>query len=625
MITRSIRWLIILTAVIMLAGVGTAQAQEWWNEQWQFRRKLSFDASPTGADVKSNLAELPVLVRLHTGNFNFANCSDSGEDIRFVSADDKSLLKHHIEKFDPIDEIGYIWVRMPKLSGGAVQDFIWMYYGNRNAVGGQDSAGTFEAGHAAVFHLAELEGAPKDASAYNNHVGRFQGGQGLPSVIGNGVTLSGAGDHLVIPASPSLDFTKGFTFSAWLRIQQDQDNAMVFARQSVEGEGIFIFIEGTRACFKIVAADGQTYRTQECMDLSLGSWHHIAFTAASKGRMSTYLDGLELFYINLSATLPKLEGDLFIGESPDGGSSFVGDLDEIRISNLARSYDWLRASFKSQGPDNLLAQVGVEEIGGGSGLPVFYLATVMKNITLDGWMVIGCLAVLGMASWVVFASKAAMLYAVEKENKAFKSTYQEMPDPVAFQNNGEEYDQSTLYRVFASGYDALKRCLEKNGNGVKASGLNDNKSKNGDHSAQPNENLVTADINESKPLDSRATKTIKAALEKGFIEESERLNAWLVILTMGISGGPFLGLLGTVWGVMNTFAAMAEAGEANIMAIAPGVASALSTTVIGLIVAIPALFGYNYLTGKIKSITAEMMIIVDQLSVNIEEIYGASK
>ena len=89
--------------------------------------------------------------------------------------------------------------------------------------------------------------------------------------------------------------------------------------------------------------------------------------------------------------------------------------------------------------------------------------------------------------------------------------------------------------------------------------------------------------------------------------------------------GLFLGLLGTVWGVMNTFAAMAEAGEANIMAIAPGVASALSTTVVGLIVAIPALFGYNYLVGKIKSITAEMMIIVDQLSVNIEEIYGASK
>jgi biopolymer transport protein ExbB len=61
------------------------------------------------------------------------------------------------------------------------------------------------------------------------------------------------------------------------------------------------------------------------------------------------------------------------------------------------------------------------------------------------------------------------------------------------------------------------------------------------------------------------------------------------------------------------------------MAIAPGVASALSTTVIGLMVAIPALFAYNYLTGKIKGITAEMMITVEQFSINVDELYGAAK
>jgi biopolymer transport protein ExbB len=114
----------------------------------------------------------------------------------------------------------------------------------------------------------------------------------------------------------------------------------------------------------------------------------------------------------------------------------------------------------------------------------------------------------------------------------------------------------------------------------------------------------------------------KASLERGFIEETQRFNAWLVLLTLAITGGPFLGLLGTVWGVMNTFAAMAEAGEANIMAIAPGVASALSTTVIGLIVAIPALFSYNYLTGKIKNMTANLTIFIDQYTVKVDQAYG---
>ena len=73
---------------------------------------------------------------------------------------------------------------------------------------------------------------------------------------------------------------------------------------------------------------------------------------------------------------------------------------------------------------------------------------------------------------------------------------------------------------------------------------------------------------------------------------------------------------------MNTFAAMAAAGEANIMAIAPGIASALATTVVGLLVAIPALFTYNYLTGKIKNLSAEMSIFIHQFALRIDEEHG---
>jgi biopolymer transport protein ExbB len=91
---------------------------------------------------------------------------------------------------------------------------------------------------------------------------------------------------------------------------------------------------------------------------------------------------------------------------------------------------------------------------------------------------------------------------------------------------------------------------------------------------------------------------------------------------MSITGGPFLGLLGTVWGVMNTFAGMAEAGEANLMAIAPGVASALACTLAGLVVAIPALFSYNYLTSQIKNLNADMAVFLDQFSLKLEGTYG---
>jgi biopolymer transport protein ExbB len=98
------------------------------------------------------------------------------------------------------------------------------------------------------------------------------------------------------------------------------------------------------------------------------------------------------------------------------------------------------------------------------------------------------------------------------------------------------------------------------------------------------------------------------------------MNRSMVLLTIAISGGPFLGLLGTVIGVMITFAAVAAAGDVNINAIAPGISAALLATVAGLAVAIPALFGYNYFVTRIRESTVDMQVFVDELITRIGEI-----
>ena len=97
------------------------------------------------------------------------------------------------------------------------------------------------------------------------------------------------------------------------------------------------------------------------------------------------------------------------------------------------------------------------------------------------------------------------------------------------------------------------------------------------------------------------------------------LVASLVLLTIAISGGPFIGLLGTVIGVMITFAGVAAAGDVNINAIAPGISAALAATVAGLGVAIPALFGYNYLVTRNKDTSAQMYVFVDSLVTRMAE------
>ena len=122
-------------------------------------------------------------------------------------------------------------------------------------------------------------------------------------------------------------------------------------------------------------------------------------------------------------------------------------------------------------------------------------------------------------------------------------------------------------------------------------------------------------------LSPQAIQSIRAVLDSGFVRESQRLNRLMVMLTIAISGGPFLGLLGTVVGVMITFAAIAASGDVNVNAIAPGIAAALVATVAGLGVAIPSLFAYNYLTIRIKDVSSEMQVFVDEFITRIAESY----
>lgn len=593
--------LMILGAVaLLLPSLPALAADGWWNDGWQYRKKITFDTTPTGADIGENLSDMPVLVRLHSGNFNFTNAREDGGDIRFVAADDATLLKHHIERIDTFDEIALIWVKLPRLPGNSDQGFMYLYYGNRDAMGGQDPGGTFPMFQAAAFHLGEVDGVPRDASPNKNNAALFAGALGLPGVIGNGIALNGPGERMVIAGIPAMDFANGFSLSAWVRINMPQGDAWLFSRQGAAGS-LVVGVEGTRVYAAIDTVAGGTFVTDKSTDLPMGAWHLLTVTAAPGGRLAIFLDGIEMTWVNLPATLPALAGDLIVGDPEAGGHGFIGDLDEIGVFTQVLSADRIRAAFASQGPDGLLLSLGTEVAGGGgSGLPIFYLGTILKNITLDGLAIIILLMVLGAVSWAVFLGKAGFLWMIDRDNRQFHGAYQCSADPLALSVDAVAVQNSNLYRMHQAGCRALTGYCELDAAAGTAGQAPARRS-------------------------ASAVKTLRTTLDKHFIDETKRLNGYLTVLTMAITGGPFLGLLGTVWGVMNTFAAMAEAGEANIMAIAPGVASALSTTVVGLIVAIPALFAYNYLTSRIKNITADLIVFADDFALKVENGHGEAQ
>jgi biopolymer transport protein ExbB len=112
---------------------------------------------------------------------------------------------------------------------------------------------------------------------------------------------------------------------------------------------------------------------------------------------------------------------------------------------------------------------------------------------------------------------------------------------------------------------------------------------------------------------------IRSSMDAQMVREITKLNSAMVLLTIAISGGPFVGLLGTVIGVMITFAAIAAAGDVNVNSIAPGISAALLATATGMFVAIPALFGYNYFQTRIKTVVSEMTVFVDEIVTRIAE------
>ena len=583
-----------LAAVLLLSVVlGAARAEAWWDEKWTARRKIAFDLSDKGAGIKESLTDVPVLVRLHSGNFTFSAAKPDGSDLRFLAADDKSPLKFHIEKFDPKLEIALVWVKVPQLAGGASADSVWLYYGNDAAPAASETGGSYDTSQVLVYHLAEATNGPKDATAYANNAAAFSGSHSVPSVIGDGYSFQG-GEKIVVQPSASLNFAKGLTFSCWVKIDQPQSDAHLLSWVG-QGQQVVVGIDQNRPYLRIAAAGKAATESEKKATLDLKQWHHIAVTADSEKQISAlYLDGEEIAALNLQSGVPSPAGEIAFGGSMAGGNSFAGELDEVELSSVARPASFIAAAFSGQNQNGKLVSCQAEE--GNSGdedLTIRLIKSTAKSITLDGWVIIGlCTVMLIMAS-LVFVRKYGYLLKNRRRNQAFLESFNSLHDPLDLDADRDDLEESSLLRIYRAGHEQIHHWAEK-------------------QNVKDEEVVVTRS----------GLSIFRAALERASSEETAKVNAGMIVLTLGISGGPFWGLLGTVWGVMNTFASLAEAGEANLSAIAPGVASALACTLFGLLVAIPALFAYSFLGVQIKHLNNETHHFIEEYCLRVEGFHG---
>jgi biopolymer transport protein ExbB/TolQ len=205
-----------------------------------------------------------------------------------------------------------------------------------------------------------------------------------------------------------------------------------------------------------------------------------------------------------------------------------------------------------------------------------------------GQMIVLFLFCLSIYSWAVIFSKLSRIKSSERNSARFLRYFDESAgDAIEKFRRGDYPAKGPLARIFEVG------CRE----------------------------YLSSERIASNPGPSVESDGIQAALTRAVTEEGLRLEKSMTVLATASSMSPFIGLFGTVWGIMRVFSSMGTTGSATIGAVAPGISAALITTVAGLAVAIPALAFYNLLSSRIRKLLVEMDNFSKELLQDLQRSY----
>jgi len=220
--------------------------------------------------------------------------------------------------------------------------------------------------------------------------------------------------------------------------------------------------------------------------------------------------------------------------------------------------------------------------------------------TVEGKAILLTLFLASIFSWSVMVTKMRYLGFAKRQSERFLALFHRDRVPLRIYEQGLRFEGSPFFAIYQAG--ATELCFQMLG------------------STEVDETF-RARLDAAEKISPAQMRSVQAAMERAVGESALKLESQMIILSTAVSGGPFLGLLGTVWGVMDAFAGIAAAGTANLAAMAPGVSGSLITTVVGLLVAIPAMFGYNFLVTSLRSIIVQADNFAAELSSEIEHRY----
>lgn len=226
-----------------------------------------------------------------------------------------------------------------------------------------------------------------------------------------------------------------------------------------------------------------------------------------------------------------------------------------------------------------------------AGKSQFELVYIWDQATPEAKVIIFCLIIFSVVAWFVMISKNIQMRQAKKLNQFFTAEFRSQKAVLDMFDRRVQADACPLFKVYQAG------------------------------SIELDARLKNPDGSRKRLVSLKGVEHVKRTMENAVAQESLKLESGLILLAIAVSGAPFLGLLGTVWGVMSTFGHIAQQGSATLAAMAPGVSAALITTVAGLLVAIPSMFGYNWLVHNLRVLTVELDNFAQEIVSKMETEY----
>ncbi len=379
---------ILLISIFLISGLPSCSQSGIWDQMkaqyylvsqgliWETRVPIDIDVSYLSAPISN----FPVLVRLHRSDVPTGFLSVDGDDLQFRDADGESVLPHEIDEWNPLGE-SLIWVRVPLLTPESASVRIYLYAGNDNPRHNPRSREVWDENFAAVFHLSAGGDVVPDSSRYqrnaltnskpvsndpelnldgvNNRT--ILAPNPIAAVVGTGYRIDSADSGIIIPEEKIPQEFSQMTVSAWVKLD-DIDSSEYSGRRIAHMEKIEFRLQGGERYYIEAYTSGDNLKYSRNSFLDRDQWVYTAISwngqtggqaivRMSRGVMPG-MAGNFSFHASIADQISgsgnltgHLDNPWAIGNSISGGSGVPAVLDEVRISSVTRSSDWLLTEY----------------------------------------------------------------------------------------------------------------------------------------------------------------------------------------------------------------------------------------------------------------------------------------